>query len=208
MSNETKASPEAEHNNELNLDNVKNTVDWESLASLHKETLTDIQSQLALVEELRKKYADNMSEEIAVAFTGLTMSFTDLIKETISIGLDHAVSTNEVAVSEDETMEFSTEFRSGLVADDDDESLLYLNIGSRYMNIQDKTVSLISMGWVDLFAKLKLPTGDLEKTIQSGMKNADKSMQEDGSMDELEKAASKLPTEQTKNEGDVDESGK
>jgi len=157
----------------MDLDELINSTTWDALVLLHKETLTDIHGQIALVNELKNQYIDNMDSDIEDAFNGLILSLRDLIKETIEIGVSHAESTEIVKVGGEskDSIEVSKEFYSGELKDSDD-AMAYVNSASRYVNVQDKTVSLISLGWVDLFVKLKLPTEELTTTIKNGIKAA------------------------------------
>lgn len=150
----------------LNLESVKEASTWDSLAVLNKETIENINGQLALVLELRSVHKDRVVGDIELAFTGLELSFKDLIRETVALGCEHASKTTTITASDDE-IEIATEFSSGDI-ENDDQALNYVNIGSRYLNIQDRTVSLISQGWVDLFAKLRIPTGALLEEITKG----------------------------------------
>jgi len=156
--------------NKLNLNELKRAVTWDSLALTHHDTIVDINSQIALVVELREQYQNRMSKDISLAFDGLLLSFKDLIRETIIIGLSHANKTTTDKTTDDH-VEYATEFYTGKL-EDDDQAMEYINLGSKYMNVQDKTISLISMGWVDLFTKLKLPTDTLNEVIKTSSKEA------------------------------------
>jgi len=155
----------------LDLDHIKQTVNWDHLAELHSDTLKDINSQILLVTELRKQYAGPLPDDIDSAFTGLDLSFKDLIRETITAGVLHAAATNTVPDPAGGTLEYATTFDSGVI-DDDDQALTYINVCSKYLNIQDKTANLIALGWVDLFTKLKIPTTELKETIATATGDA------------------------------------
>jgi len=150
----------------LDLDNIKENVSWDDLAVVHKETLANIQYQMTLVDELRLQHEATMDDESKDAFTGMTLSMRDLIRETIVVGLEHATDSETVPVTPEENMTYAKAFRAGVITDND-EALDYINIGAKYYAIQDKTVSLISMGWVDLFTTLKIPASEYEAAISN-----------------------------------------
>jgi hypothetical protein len=162
---------EDSHEDKLDLDNIVNQVDWDSLSELHMDTLVDIRNQLALVEELESKNESKVIGEIKDAFTGLKLCLKDLIREVIKVGLSHATVTTTEKTSAEEELEFATEFKKGVISDEDG-ALEYINIASQYINIQDKTINIISLGWVDLFTKLKLPTEELDATLASASEEA------------------------------------
>jgi len=155
-------------NGNLDLNDLIETTNWDSLLVLHKETLKDIHGQIALVNELKNRYDQEIVGDTKDAFDGLLYSLRDLIKECIEIGVLHSEVTTTIKTEDDEELEIGTEYYAGPMKDEDD-AMTYVNIASRYVNVQDKTISLISLGWVDLFVKLKLPTDELTKTINDGI---------------------------------------
>jgi len=164
----------------INLNTVTDTADWKTLADIFKDTLSNTIQQCGLVVELRKKNESKLTEELTQAFDGLELSFKDLIKETLNLGLRHSTETEFRTDEEGVEHEFPVMLKTGLIkADmDDDASMEYLNIASSYMNIQDKTINLVSLGWVDLFTRLKMPLDDVTEIIKDGI-NKVKSLDEE-----------------------------
>jgi len=162
------SEPDVAPNGNLDLTDLIETTDWDSLLVLHKETLKDIHGQIALVNELKTRYDQEIVGDTKDAFDGLLYSLRDLIKECIEIGVLHSEVTTTITTDNDEEIEIGSEYYTGSMKDEDD-AMTYINIASRYVNVQDKTISLISLGWVDLFVTLKLPTDDLTKTINEGI---------------------------------------
>jgi len=145
---------------DLNTHNVAEVSKWEELSDMHVEILKDING-----------------------FKGLDLSMRDLIKETIDNGVRHAEVTTTKEAGDGTVIEFATSFKSGLVKesdalDEDDAAMDYLNIASNYISIQDKVTSLMSLGWVDLFVRLKIPTDKIEDVVNSGHADIDKAIKE------------------------------
>jgi len=160
----------------LDLDHIKQTVSWDHLAELHADTLKDINSQILLVTELRNQYTGPLPDDIDSAFVGLDLSFKDLIRETVATGILHATATTTTPDPTGGSLEYATAFDSGVIADDD-QALTYINVCTKYLNIQDKTANLIALGWVDLFTKLKIPTTELKETITTATGDANATIQ-------------------------------
>jgi len=139
----------------LDLNEVKESIAWDDLAETHKETMASIQAQIAMVEELRARCPEEAEEEIIKGFDGLSKSFKDLIIDTISYGVQHAKTTTTDKMPNGDTLEYATEFLSGPL-DDDDAAMEYINIGTKYYNVQEKVMALMSTGWVDLFTTMKM----------------------------------------------------
>jgi len=150
------------------LDTVKENSDWNTLSDIFSDTIREITKQLALVTELREKAGDKVTDELAECFTGLELSFKDLIKDAVALAIKHSSKTAKKTLDNDKELEYPVDLYSGKVKDEE-EAMDYLNIASAYMNIQDKTVSLISLGWVDLFVKLKYPVSEISDTIKNGL---------------------------------------
>jgi len=139
----------------MNLTDVKESISWDDLAETHKETMASIQAQIAMVEELQKKCPEGAEEEVIKGFDGLIKSFRDLIIDTATNGVQHAVTTTSDTMPNGKVLEYATEFMSGPL-DDDDDALEYINVGSKYYNTQEKVMALMSTGWVDLFTTMKM----------------------------------------------------
>lgn len=142
---------------------------WDDLKTVYLETIETISSQVALIEELQKQYAANRElvvEDLNDSFKGLKLSFRDLVKDAMTIAIEHATETTEIATADHGLTEVPVKFRTGVLdPDDEDAEYTYVNIATRYLNTQETVTNLITTGWVDLFATLRIETTELAETV-------------------------------------------
>ena len=144
----------------IEVDGIKFDEDiyWEGLIDAKNGVTKEILAQQQLVLELAKKHEADLkaNPSTLASVEGLMKAIQDLATDIPNIMARHQV---------------DGKFKEGkLDATNIDDSLEYLEIASQYISIGENLSNLISTAYLDIFARLSLPTDNLSATIKKGNK--------------------------------------
>lgn len=137
----------------------KTPLKWEDLVTLKDETITHMLTSQQMIGAIFQEYGKEgeLSKDIRESVLGMMKTYQDVIPRLQDIMKLHAEECNE---KEDGSVEFK--FKSGNIDEDGDDVFVAMEIANKYNEVTEVIADITSVGYTDLFAKLKTINPDID----------------------------------------------
>lgn len=130
----------------------KDPMKWEDLVKMKDETISHMVASQQMIGTIFQSYGleGEGSKDIRESVLGMMKTYQDVIPKIQNIMKQHA---EEFTEKEDGTAEFK--FKSGVIKEDSNDLFDAINIANQYQEISEVIADITSVGYTDLFTKLR-----------------------------------------------------